>query len=562
MRLYYMSTHKKKLYLNTSLKSIFSTTTSFLMNTSKRLIIILIFLSAGAFFLHELVKSYEELENKKVQDKLHKTHSNAILKARAGFDVYASLVSSLKSYIQNSSSFPAEIKLQTYLKDLLSGINFKDSIVVSYNSPDHFFKYVITPKAIDPAGIKGLPASSLISKKRMKEFKKFLQTDSIHLHTPINVKEGWVGFPFSFSVFDPQYDKKGYFTPIINVKYLLNYFYEDEINKEFVNKFIIQDKYDLTREVIYNDTPIYNKNVDSEYYKNFNISDDKFIYSTIDVFGLKLKIGSAYKVKPKVSKTVAYFGYLWYFLLSLAIITIFYQFGKIKGLNNNLNLANAQIQSKNNELEKSLYKIQTLIKEIHHRVKNNMQMIAGVLSLQQDESENNEVKSALEQSKSRIHSMSLVHEKLYSSISLQDIKIKEYTTQLVEFVDNTIGNKDLNVKQKITINDDLIFDGDTTSNLGLIMNELLTNSYKYAFSQNTNNSFEITLLKEDDHYSLVYLDSGSGLPEGYNFEDSDSLGLQLIVILTEQLNGSLHYSNQGKSIFKITFTPLEASFSG
>ncbi|SEA53953.1 sensor histidine kinase [Bizionia paragorgiae] len=531
------------------------------MNSSKRLIIILILLATGALFLQELVTSYQELEHKKAQDKLHKTHSEALLRARAGFDIYASLVSSLKSYTRNAPTFPSEIELQTYLNDLLTGINFKDSIVVSYNDPDHVFKYVITPKTIDPAGIKGVNANTLVSKKRMAEFEQIMQTDDIHLLTPINVKEGWVGFPFSFTIRDKQNKLSGYLTPIINVKYLLNYFYKDEINKEFVNKFIIQDNYDLTREVIYNDTPIYNENVDPEYYKNFNIPNNKFIYSTINVFGLKLKIGSAYKVKPKASKTVAYFGYLWYFLLSVAIVTIFYQFGKIKGLNNNLTLANAQIQSKNNDLEKSLFKIQTLIKEIHHRVKNNMQMIAGVLTLQQDESTDNEVKSALEQSKSRIHSMALVHEKLYSSISLQDIKIKEYTTQLVEFVDNTIGNKGLNVKQKITINDDLIFDGDTTSNLGLIMNELLTNSFKYAFSYNKNNSFEISLLKDGDHYSLKYSDSGSGLPEGYNFEDSDSLGLQLIVILTEQLNGRLHYSNQGKSVFKITFTPLEVSFS-
>jgi len=137
------------------------------MNSSKRLIIILVLLATGALFLQELVTSYQELEHKKVQDKLHKTHSEALLRARAGFDVYASLVSSLKSYTRNATEFPTEIELQTYLKDLLSGINFKDSIVVSYNSPDHFFKYVITPKSIDPAGIKGLPVSSLISKKRM-----------------------------------------------------------------------------------------------------------------------------------------------------------------------------------------------------------------------------------------------------------------------------------------------------------------------------------------------------------------------------------------------------------
>jgi len=226
-----------------------------------------------------------------------------------------------------------------------------------------------------------------------------------------------------------------------------------------------------------------------------------------------------------------------------------------------LKRANSLIRSKNNDLKKSLVKIETLIQEIHHRIKNNMQMISGVLTLQQDESDNEEVHSALEESISRIHSMALVHEKLYNSASLKEIKTKEYTEQLVEFVEKTIGVKNLKVKKRINIDENLIFDADTTSNLGLIMNELITNSYKHAFKNDKENSLELSILKEDDHYTLVYSDSGLGFPEDYNFEESKSLGVHLILILADQLNGEMSYSNNAKSVFKVHFKPSEISFS-
>ncbi|TDU40441.1 two-component sensor histidine kinase [Gelidibacter sediminis] len=531
------------------------------MKISKSLITIVFVLILGGLLLQQLISTYQELERKKIQNKLEKTHSDAMIRAKAGIDVYATLVSSLKSHIKNTPIFPTEIELQNYLNDLLGEIKFNDSIVVSYIDPTHVFKYVVAPNAIDAPGLKGVSLIGLLDKERIEALDELMTTDDIRIFTPINLREGWVGFPFNFTVHDKQNNVLGYMAPVINAKYLLDYFYEGDDNEEFAHKFIVKDTVDLTREVVYNKTTIYNKTTDPEYYKNFKISEADFIYSNINVFGLNLKIGSAYKQKPEISNTIAYLAYLWYFIISLSIIIIFYLFLKNKRLNRDLNLANTQINSKNAELEKSLFKIQTLIKEIHHRVKNNMQMISGILSLQQDESTDEAVKSALEQSKSRIHSMALVHEKLYGSVSLKDIKTKEYTEQLLDFVEEIIGVKDLNLKKTIKIDDDLIFDGDTTSNLGLILNELVANSYKHAFKMDKVNTLEISIFKDKDHFILVYSDNGSGLPENYNFKESESLGIQLILILADQLNGEMNYSNDDKSTFKIHFKPIEISFS-
>jgi two-component sensor histidine kinase len=341
---------------------------------------------------------------------------------------------------------------------------------------------------------------------------------------------------------------------------LLNYFYVGDNSENFVHKFIVKDSIDLTREAYYDGSPIYNVDKDLEYYKNFEVKEEDYIYSDINVFNLNLKVGSAYKNKPTLNKTIGYLAYIWYFVISFLVVLIYYQFIKNKRLNKNLKIANDEINKQNIELENSLSKIQTLIKEIHHRVKNNMQMISGILTLQQDESDDVKVKTALEQSKNRINSMALVHEKLYGSSSLKEIGTKEYLEQLINFVEETVKSEDLIIKKTINIDYELVFDGDTTSNLGLIINELVTNSFKYAFKNGVVNTLKISIIKEPSYYVLIYMDSSPGLPEHYDLKSSTSLGMELILILTEQLHGKFEYSSDKSSTFKIYFNPLEPSF--
>jgi hypothetical protein len=125
-----------------------------------------------------------------------------MIRARAGIDVYATLVSSLKSYTQNSPTFPTEVELQIYLKDLLSEINFNSSIIVNFIDSNHVFKYVITPEELDPLGIKGVSVKEFINQERLDALNKLMLSDGISLFTPINLREGWVGFPLNYSAKD------------------------------------------------------------------------------------------------------------------------------------------------------------------------------------------------------------------------------------------------------------------------------------------------------------------------------------------------------------------------
>jgi len=193
-----------------------------------------------------------------------------------------------------------------------------------------------------------------------------------------------------------------------------------------------------------------------------------------------------------------------------------------------------------------------LISEIHHRVKNNLQIIASLLNLQ----ECNEHQSAdviLKESMGRVKAMATIHEKLYRSPSLSEINFKEFTEKLVYDILYSYGRTI--IKTNLVI-EDTNLNIDTVMPLGLIINELVTNSVKYAFP-NSNGIITIKLNSYNDHMKLTIADNGIGLPKDFNIEYIDTLGLELVKNLVKQLDGNLMINTTGGTEFIITFNELE-----
>ena len=128
------------------------------------------------------------------------------------------------------------------------------------------------------------------------------------------------------------------------------------------------------------------------------------------------------------------------------------------------------------------------------------------------------------------------------------------------YVEDTVKYKALELHKEIVIIQELYFDGDTSSDLGLIINELVTNSFKHTFREGRNNKLRIEIIKEESFYKLIYKDYGKGLADNFDFKSAKTLGMQLITILTEQLGGRLEYNKSPDSTFIIYFKPLEKSF--
>lgn len=204
-----------------------------------------------------------------------------------------------------------------------------------------------------------------------------------------------------------------------------------------------------------------------------------------------------------------------------------------------------QLQKSNLLQQKLIGEKEWLLREIHHRVKNNLQVIVGLLNMQADQLKDEIAISAFEEIGARINTICLVHKKLYQGTQdMASIDMRDYIRELVGFLKTAIASR-----QTITFNigvEQLILDPKQCVPLGLILNEAITNAIKYAFCDSAAPSPTINIaLKEEpeSRITLVVADNGIGLPAGFDPTQSTSLGLQLIQNLTEQLDGTLEIIN-------------------
>ena len=211
-----------------------------------------------------------------------------------------------------------------------------------------------------------------------------------------------------------------------------------------------------------------------------------------------------------------------------------------------------------NKIKESLMEKEVLLREIHHRVKNNLQIISSLLNLQTRCVEGEETINVLRESQNRVKTMAMVHEKLYQSEDLKDVNFKEYIENLVSDLFYSYGVKKGAIDLQIDA-DDIKMDIDTAIPCGLIINELVTNSLKYAFPDSKNEDTVKVGLKrlQQDKLKLTISDNGVGLPENLDMENVETLGLKMVIILVNQLKGSLEVNRAGETEFKIIFGELE-----
>ncbi|MCD6117586.1 PAS domain S-box protein [bacterium] len=205
------------------------------------------------------------------------------------------------------------------------------------------------------------------------------------------------------------------------------------------------------------------------------------------------------------------------------------------------------------QIQKDLEIRETLLKEIHHRVKNNLNVITSLLNLQAERIKTKEdAIAAFQKSRDRIYSMALVHEKLYSSKDFSHIDMKPYIESLSnELLRIYLSSVHVRINLKV---ENVFLDIDKAIPCGLIINELITNSMKHSFPDMSNGEIDILLHPiKKNMIELIVRDNGTGLPLDFDIEKQESLGLRLIKILTIQIDGTLQVFNDKGAVFKIKF---------
>jgi two-component sensor histidine kinase len=211
------------------------------------------------------------------------------------------------------------------------------------------------------------------------------------------------------------------------------------------------------------------------------------------------------------------------------------------------------------QIKSSLHEKEVLLKEIHHRVKNNMQVITSLLSLQSKTIGDSRAFAVFQDSQNRVKSMALIHETLYQSKDLSRINFAEYLQKLVAHVSRSYRIRPDAVKINVKV-DDVSLPIDTAVPCGLIINELAANSLKYAFPADTKGEINITFSHVDARYVLCVSDTGVGLPADFDPEKGKSLGMKLVRMLTTQLCGEIECRNGVGTTFEITFPEEKGEF--
>jgi PAS domain S-box-containing protein len=206
-----------------------------------------------------------------------------------------------------------------------------------------------------------------------------------------------------------------------------------------------------------------------------------------------------------------------------------------------------------NKIKESLKEKEILLREIHHRVKNNLQIISVLLSLQSEEIDDPEILEKYKESENRIHSMALIHERMYQSKDLSSIDFADYVQNLIADIAYAYGFDGSSLDITMDLNN-YNMSIETVMPLGLIINELVSNSLKYAFQNKSSKKINIILEKLDnDQFKLEISDNGMGFPENIDFKNTSSLGLQLVNELVQQIDGEMELFNEKGTKFIINF---------
>jgi hypothetical protein len=204
-------------------------------------------------------------------------------------------------------------------------------------------------------------------------------------------------------------------------------------------------------------------------------------------------------------------------------------------------------------LKKSLTEKEVLLQEIHHRVKNNLGVIDGLLQMQARRSGNLATIAALKESQNRIAAIALVHEKLYRADDLASVDFAQYVLDLTAHLFESYNTHVNQIKLTTKIHP-ISLDIDTAIPCGLIINELTSNALKYAFPDNQTGEIQVIFQQNSDQtLALTVRDNGIGLPEGFNLKQTTTLGMSLVQGLVKQIRGSLNISREAGTSISITF---------
>ncbi len=217
-----------------------------------------------------------------------------------------------------------------------------------------------------------------------------------------------------------------------------------------------------------------------------------------------------------------------------------------------------ELREEHTRLAESVAEKDVLLKELHHRVKNNLQVIVSLLRLQAEATANETATAVLRESQHRVEAIALIHEQLYESSDLREVHLEQQANQLMTNLFHAFGVDPLRITGQVAIcppadSSQLVLGVDQAIPAGLILNELISNALKHAFPGGRRGSIRVEARKHDGKVDLAVIDDGVGVPEDLSSRKGKSLGLQIVEILSRQLKGTWDMKCEGGTSFHLSF---------
>jgi two-component sensor histidine kinase len=321
-----------------------------------------------------------------------------------------------------------------------------------------------------------------------------------------------------------------------------------ESEKAYLESISISEKLrkrDLLQKAYKELSDLYRKNKQYKkslrFYDKFTEVKDSFF--TVDKLSAVSEIEAKYEnqkkeqqinlLKLNIKQQKRFWFWVSALLILIALLSIFFFYFYKK--------RSDELAEKNQVINKALYEKETLLKEIHHRVKNNLQVISSILSLQVRYLKNPKAIAAIKDSQNRIDAISLIHQKLYSKESIAGIRIKDYIDDLVDSIISTLEIDSEKISYVSDI-ENLLLEVNTVTSIGLILNELILNSLKHNTNKKSLN-LHINLHKRAHQLFLSIKDDGKGITKDFDFEKSDSYGMRMISSISKKLKADLKFIN-------------------
>ena len=220
-------------------------------------------------------------------------------------------------------------------------------------------------------------------------------------------------------------------------------------------------------------------------------------------------------------------------------------------LETNVEERTKEIQEQRDTLQQQNEEKAVLLKEVHHRVKNNLQIIASLINLKLANLEDENTTNALKEMQYRVLSMALVHTKMYETSNFKEISLNSYCSQLIDNIREIYADQEF--EYQLNIPDHIKLDMETTIPVGLILNEIISNFFKHVLDTKNGNTFSITIDEvPGEYYKVLYNDNGNGFSTEFNLNNTKSLGMQLIESLADQIDGQFDFSNNDGAQYDFT----------